>query len=223
MQTIIQFKDGEMQLLTPGEADRYRSLSDSSLCEAVRKGDHKAALFLVFHRYGLTLSHLVDRFAAPECNGRLLSEMVSEIFVHFDRNGWHTLIPYSIDKFPNHLYVIERNLILRLRKRDFNVHGRSSMFTSDNYAEYVDRYLPADDPIGRVDNRNQVDYLLTQLSATRRFVLRKRRLEGYKSAEVAAMLPDFWDSIGQQHPVPMPTGAYVDNQLSRATRQLARC
>ena len=215
MNTVIQMKNGEMMLLAPREADKYRPMSNQELCHAVRNGDRRAGAFLVFHRYGSVLIRLTERFADRECRDRLLSELVSEVYCHFEQSGWGKALARESDKEAAYLYVIEKNVLLRMQRRDFVLSGGGSVGT-----EEMERCLPPEEPERKADASDYVEKLLAGLSATRQFVMRKRHMEGYCSAEVAEMLPGFWNSIGEQHPVKMPTQAYVDNIVSRTTRQL---
>lgn len=215
MNTVIKIHEGELMLLDANVASRYRPLSDSDLFSAVRSGDHDAAVFLVFHRYGVVLLRLAERYADRDCRDRLVAELVSELYCYLHQVGWTKALPRDVEKVRGYLYVIERNLLQKMRMRDYGVHGSCTTVTMDFVGE-----IPSEDPAWHTEEKDYVERMLECLSATRRFALCKRYVEGYKSAEVAEMLPAFWDSIGETHPVPVPTGAYVDNMVSRATRQI---
>ena len=226
--SIFQIDNGEIGMLAPSESRNYRAMSDEVLCNAVRDGDRRAGVFLVFHRNGKVLMALVDRYAEGDCRERLLSELVSEVYCYFERYGWDKALPRDMEKMANYLYRVERNVLVKMRKRDFNERGLcrhvsiENMFEDDDdYESRAAAYLDiTDDPFERAEAKDYVERLLAGLSDTRRFVLSKRHAEGFPSAEVAEMLPAFWDSIGISHPVNMPTGAYVDNIVCRATKEL---
>lgn len=234
MNAVIRNCDGELMLLAPEVAGKYRPMSDPELFSAVRAGDTDAAVFLVFHRYGGVLVRLAGQYADCGCRDRLLAELVSELYCHLDRVGWDKALPREAEKVCGYLYVLERNLLQKMRMRDFGVHGGCTTVTMEfadgcpsdgdgpaapRLPEYA-RLLSPDNPAQRTEEKDYVERMLACLSETRRFALCKRYMEGYRSAEVAEMLPGFWDSIGMTHPVDVPTGAYVDNMVSRAARQL---
>lgn len=220
--SLFKINNGEIVLLAPREAERYRGMTDEALCQAAREGDSQAAVFLVFHRNGSVLLKLVDRYAEGDCRERLLSELVSDVYFHFDRYGWEKAVPREVQKMRAYLYSVERHLLEKLRRKDFNERGACRNYSID--VMFEDGYSqPRDDPFSREEARDYVERLLSGLSETRRFVISKRYAEGYKSAEVARMLPAFWDSAGVHHPVESPTGAYVDNIVSRTARQLRAC
>lgn len=207
-------------LLAPEVAGKYRPLSDLGLFAAVRDGDRDAAVFLVFHRYGDVLLRLAEQYADRGCRDRLVAELVSELYCYLDRAGWEKALPREAEKARGYLYTVERNLLHRMRMRDFNVHGRCTTVAVEEAEGGDSRWMSTDNPEKRTEERDYVERMLASLSETRRFILCKKHIEGYRSAEVAEMLPAFWDSIGKAHPVATPTGAYVDNIVSRTTRQL---
>ena len=198
-------------LLNNEEARKYRPMSDLNLFAAARAGDRNAAVFLVFHRYGDVLLRLSEQYADRGCRERLLSELVSELYCYLDRIGWEKALPRNAEKVRGYLYTIERNLLHRMRMRDFGVHGKCTTVSTDAFQAFDNSRVAPDNPAQQVEEKDYVERMLASLSATRRFALCKKYMEGYKSTEVAEMLPDFWDSIGQVHPVAIPTGAYVDN------------
>lgn len=220
MNSVIKISNGELMLLDPETARMYRPMSDLNIFAAVRHGDRDAAVFLVFHRYGNVLTTLVRQYADSDCRDRLLSELVSELYCHLDRAGWEKSLPDDAAKVRGYLYAVERNLLLRMRMRDFNMHGGCTTVSVDEATGLANRSVSPDNPAKSVEDKDYVDRLLATLSATRRFILCKKHLEGYKSAEVAAMLPAYWESIGEKHKVDAPSQEYVDNVVSRTTRQL---
>ena len=220
MNSLIRISNGELMLLDLKTAQRYRPMSDLNIFAAVRGGDRDAAVFLVFHRYGDVLTTLVAQYADRDCHERLLSELVSELYCYLADRGWEKSLPDDVAKVRGYLYIVERNLLLRMRMRDWGVHGRCTTVSVDEVPGFEGRSTSSDDPARRVEEQDYVERLLATLSETRRFILCKKHLEGYKSAEVAAMLPAFWDSIGEKHNVDAPTQEYVDNVVSRTARQL---
>lgn len=218
MNTVLKVSGGEVKLLDAVTAGKYRVMSDVNIFAAVRRGDRDAAVFLVFHRYGDVLLRLVELYADPECRDRLLSELVSELYCYLDRVGWEKSLPREAGKVRGYLFIVERNLLHKMRMRDFNVRGGSPTVSVEDVQDFANRQTSADVPDKRTEEKDYVERVLASLSATRRFLLCKRYMEGYMSSEVAEMLPAFWDSIGEKYPVDKPTPAYVDNIVSRTTR-----
>lgn len=220
MKSVIRISNGELMLLDPKTAQKYRPMSDLGIFAAVRRGDSDAAVFLVFHRYGDVLTTLVAQYADRDCRDRLLSELVSELYCHLAAKGWEKALPDDVAKVRGYLYTVERNLLLRMRMRDFNYHARCTTVSVDEVPGFEGLRISQDNPAQQVEDKDYVERMLATLSATRRFILCKKHIEGYQSAEVAAMLPAFWDTIGEKHIVDAPTQEYVDNIMSRTTRKI---
>lgn len=211
MNRTITNENGELQVLAPAAAGRYRSLTDEQLLNRVAAGDESAGAFLVFHRHGDSLTKLAAQHAERGCTDALLSELVSEVYTHFAQHGWARLLPTTIGNVGGYLYVVERNLLRMLARSNFR-HMQGELDTaaaSDGGAAGMEGYEAAD----------QMERAMARLSATRRFVLGKRMMEGYGSKEVADMLPDFWRSIGMCQKT-APTHAYVDNLVCAARKEL---
>lgn len=211
MNNTITNANGNLQVLSKAAAQRYVGMTDGQILDLIAAGDDSAGMFLVFHRYGSGLQQLSSLYAEPGCCDDLLGELVSETYIHFATRGWARLLPREIGNVGGYLYVLERNLLRQLVRRDYRhlTVNEEADASAGCHGGGIDGYEAAD----------QVERGMARLSATRRFVLGKRLVEGYGSKEVAAMLPEFWRSIGESHAM-VPTFAYVDNMVSAARRDL---
>lgn len=212
MNKSITVESKELRVLAPAVAQRYRELSDARLLEQVASGDDSAGVYLVFHRYGDSLQRLAAAYSERGCYDDLLSELVSDVYAHFATRGWARLLPQCIDRVGGYLYVTERNLVFQMIRRN-NSHKVESIPMNGEQSTTAE--------MDGLEMEFDMEQMIGRLSATRRFVLNKRLVEGYGSKEVAAMLPDFWRSIGENHKA-APTHAYVDNQVSAARKDLER-
>lgn len=212
MNKTITIESCELQVLAPSVAQRYREVSDARLLGMVAQGDDEAGVFLVFYRYGDSLQRLAAAYAEQGCYDELLSELVSDVYAHFATRGWQRLLPQTVSSVGGYLYVVERNMVLQMIRR--NKSRRESCLSETG------ELLTTADMDG-LESGLEMEQLMGRMSATRRFVLNKRLVEGYGSKEVAAMLPDFWRSIGEKHNA-APTHAYVDNQVCAARKALER-
>lgn len=211
MNKTIANEKGELQVLSQAAARRYRGMTDDQLLAQVASGDDSAGVFLVFHRHGDVLQKLTAQYAERGCFDALSGELVSEVYIHFASRGWACLLPQHLVNVRGYLYCVERNLLRQLARRDFR-HQPPAQVPVENPAH-------SSDGIGGYEAADMMESALARLSATRRFVLGKRLVEGYGSKEVASMLPEFWRSIGERH-LSAPTHAYVDNVVSAARKDL---
>lgn len=208
----------------------YSKLSDKQIVEKVLADPHdeESAAYLLHDRYAPLLSNLYHRFTKDDT---WFDDCVNELFMHIKgKDGsWRALAGFEWrSTFGHWLRRVANSKFKELLPKLIENGGRNVSIDNDD---------PQQPPVQLSDRgketfeRNMNKVMLLEAigrlkDEDQRFVVLKR-LDGYKSKEIATMLEIKWEKHGivrynNDHEVVVPDEGYVNVHYQRAKKELKR-
>lgn len=206
---------------------KYENLSDREIVEKIitEPFDEEAATYLIYDRYAPLLfaicKHTLNSLDR-------LDELQSELFMHLkgQKRDWSVLRSFQWrSKLSTWLKITAYNLALNLRRELIENNGENTSLDNGWHDDGDDRRtidIPIDEE-SRLERRHNTLVLNEAIrmigNPDQRFVV-IRRLQGYSSKEVAAMLKLHWEAEGTIHTnsrgeAVVPDSGYIDNLFKR--------
>lgn len=206
----------------------YRKLSDKQIVEKILADPHdeEAAVYLLYDLYAPLLHKLYYRLTSDDT---WIDDCFDELFMHIKgKDGsWRILANFKwLSSFPCWLKKVAYGKFCEVLKKVIENRGRNvsidsddpqkpSVKLSDGGKETMDRHMDKVmlmEAIGKLEDEDQ------------RFAIRKR-LEGYKSKEIATLMKMKWEKYGivrynNEHEVVVPDEGYVNVRVQRAKKEL---
>lgn len=206
----------------------YEVLSDKQIIERIlaEPHDEEAAAYLLQERYAPLLKSLYKYFIQ---NDIWFDDCVIELFIHIKgKDGsWRALADFEWrSTFGYWLKRVAWSKFREVLPKLIENHGRNISIDNDNPQQ-----PPVQLPDGGEDTFEQRINKVLLMEAIgklededQRFAIMKR-VEGYKSKEIAAMLKIKWEKYGivrynNEHEVVVPDEGYINVHVQRAKKEL---
>ena len=208
----------------------YSNLSDEQIVRRIlaEPHDEEAAAYMLHDRYAPLLYKLYRHFTKED---QWFDDCIDELFLHIKgkESTWHTLATFEWrSTFGYWLKGVAWNKFCEILPKLIENDGRNLSIDSDD-AEKSRVQIP-DDSEENYERRQRKVMLLEAIGLLKdpdqRFVILKR-LEGYRSKEIAYMLQAKWEKYGTKKynnkgELVVPDAAYVDVRTQRAKENLQR-
>lgn len=207
----------------------YSKLSDKQIVEKILAEPHddEAAAYLLHDRYSPLLYHIYHCFTADDT---WFDDCVDELFLHLrgQESAWNILAHFEWRSTFG--YWLRRTAYTKFRDT------LPKLIENGGKNVSIDKDNPQKPPLQLSDggqesvNRMNKVMLLEAIGRLKdddqRFVILKR-LEGYRSKEIAELLKQKWEQRGivrynNDHEIVVPDAGYVDVHTQRAKKELKK-
>lgn len=205
----------------------FTHLSDKELVDKIitEPYDEEAAIFLIYYRYKPLCVTICKQILNGLDN---LDELQSELFMLLKgkQQDWYALRAFQWKSTLGYwLHRITLNLSLELRKQLIENDGRNTSI-DNGWQQEGEKPKPIEIPVDEEAQRERYYRMLLLQEAInmldnpdQKFVVIKR-LQGYSSKQVAAMLQEYWEKkqivrYNKKKEVVIPDSGYIDNLFKR--------
>ena len=207
--------------------NKFTHFSDKELVDKIitEPYDEEAAIFLIYYRYKPLCVTICKQTLSGLDN---LDELQSELFMLLKgkQQDWHALRAFQWKSTLGYwLHRITFNLSLELRKQLIENDGRNTSI-DNRWQQEGEKPRPIEIPVDEEAQRERYYRMLLLQEAInmldnpdQKFVVIKR-LQGYSSKQVAAMLQEYWEKkqivrYNKKKEVVIPDSGYIDNLFKR--------
>ena len=207
--------------------NKFTHFSDKELVDKIitEPYDEEAAIFLIYYRYKPLCVTICKQTLSGLDN---LDELQSELFMLLKgkQQDWHALRAFQWKSTLGYwLHRITFNLSLELRNQLIENDGRNTSI-DNRWQQEGEKPRPIEIPVDEEAQRERYYRMLLLQEAInmldnpdQKFVVIKR-LQGYSSKQVAAMLQEYWEKkqivrYNKKKEVVIPDSGYIDNLFKR--------